>query len=238
MYKKELSDNTIASRVAKLKTFLRWAQENNYHDNEAYKKFKYLEREVDSVSLTWEELQKLKNYQGARHESEVRDLFLIGCLSGQRYSDYSVFNKSDLLNGFIEKRAKKTFEKSYIPINKNALPYLLKLMERYEWNLPLIDATDFNVTIREVCRKCKITNDFKKQRKSGKKVIELIEPKYKFISSHTARRTFITISLNKGINPMIVMKQTGITKLETLKTYYQFDKEQMTQQIGRVWKLF
>ena len=46
-----------------------------------------------------------------------RDMFLIGVYSGQRFSDYSVFEKADVRKGMIIKRAEKTETNSYIPLH-------------------------------------------------------------------------------------------------------------------------
>ena len=44
-------------------------------------------------------------------------------------------------------------------------------------------------------------------------------PKYKFASSHMARRTFITLSLSFGMSYEAIFKCTGHTKMSTLRAY-------------------
>jgi integrase len=64
-----------------------------------------------------------------------------------------------------------------------------------------------------------MTSFVKKVKTKKNKIIEEVIPKYKLISSHTGRRTFITLSLNDNIRPDIVMKTTGHKKFETMKRY-------------------
>jgi len=49
--------------------------------------------------------------------------------------------------------------------------------------------------------------------------IEIKKPKHSFMSSHMARRSCITILLQKGVAPTTVMKLSGHTDLKTLMKY-------------------
>ena len=54
----------------------------------------------------------------------------------------------------------------------------------------------FNRVIKEICKEVGITELVKLSKRKGKENIDYSEPKYKFISSHTMRRTFITLMSN------------------------------------------
>ena len=54
------------------------------------------------------------------------------------------------------------------------------------------------------------------------------------IASHTARRTFITLSLNKGVPEYLIMQVTGIKSLKTLQGYIRFDKK-LNKTISEAW---
>jgi hypothetical protein len=64
-------------------------------------------RDADHVSLTKEQVQELSELQLNKKLDKYRDLFLIGCYSGQRFSDYTVFKKADVVDNRIVKRAEK-----------------------------------------------------------------------------------------------------------------------------------
>ena len=53
----------------------------------------------------------------------------------------------------------------------------------------------------------------------GAKRITISEPKYNLVTTHTARRTFITLSLEKGMRPEVVMKITGHKDWKSFKKY-------------------
>ena len=89
----------------------------------------------------------------------------------------------------------------------------------YPYLFPKVHNQDFNEIIKDVCKKVGMTSIIKKVKTKKNKIIEEVIPKYKLISSHTGRRTFITLSLNDNIRPDIVMKTTGHKKFETMKRY-------------------
>jgi len=60
-------------------------------------------------------------------------------------------------------------------------------------------------------------------------------PRYKLIASHTARRTFITLSEQKGVSHSLIMKVTGIKSLKTLENYIRVDKDRLSEAIIKAW---
>ena len=68
----------------------------------------------------------------------------------------------------------------------------------------------------------------------GSKKVSMDVPKWKMIASHTARRTFITLSLNKGVPEYLIMQVTGIKSLKTLQGYIRYDKK-FNKTISEAW---
>src|ERR1035437_632648 len=110
-----LSKNTIGTRIKILKTFLSEANERNVIVPTDYKKksFKVLKEETNSIYLTESELMQMYHIETSpesldilRKEfsteqlpdylAKVRDLFLIGCYTGLRFSDLSKLNKDNI----------------------------------------------------------------------------------------------------------------------------------------------
>jgi len=164
--------------------------------------------------------------------NRAKDLFCIGCFSGQRFSDYSVFEIADYKAGMIIKRAEKTESFSYIPVDAN--PRLKALLDKYEWTIPKITNQKFNEYIKEACKIVGINDLVKKTVYRGtEKDIDIYE-KWELISSHTARRTFITLALQRGMTYKAVMKITGIKKIEILMLYDKVDDKELINQVSRV----
>ena len=65
----------------------------------------------------------------------------------------------------------------------------------------------------------KMTDSVKFSVKKRNRIIEVSVPKYKRISSHTGRRTYITLALEQGVRLDILMKTTGHKKFDTMNKY-------------------
>lgn len=228
---RDCHDNTIGRDMGRFKTFMRWAKEEGYHDNTKFLKFAEMKYETDDIALSKEEVNRIEEVELVGHLDRVRDLFLIGIYSGQRFSDYSVFEKADIKDGMIIKRSKKMHENSYIPIHSR----LRAILEKYDYELPLISNQKFNAYIKVVCERAGINDEIKKIMRKGSEKVVTYHMKYERISSHTARRTFITQSLKSGMQPKIVMKITGIRDLKTLNNYNKVDEEDIMKSMMETW---
>ena len=228
--KYELTDNTLQRNYSHFKAFLNWADENGHNVPKDYKKIKIQTRDIDDISLTLQEIETLEQIKLNYRLDFYRDLFLIGIYSGQRYSDYSCFEKADVRDGMIIKRAEKTETHSYIPLH----PKLEKLLDKYNWEIRTISSQKFNKAIQEICRLAGFDEEIKKTRYIGsKKVVERFH-RWEIVTSHTARRTFITISAENGMPDHIIMSITGIRDPKTLKKYKKINLDSVMSSARRV----
>jgi len=63
----------------------------------------------------------------------------------------------------------------------------------------------------------------------------VIKPKYELVTSHMGRRTFVTLSLEKGMRPEIVMKITGHKDYKTFKRYIEITDKVKHQEMMKAW---
>ena len=100
---KKLSTNAIAKNIQILKTVLTESVERRINNNLAFKspRFKTVREESDSIYLTDLELKQLYELDLSEKPrlDKIRDLFLVGCYTGLRYSDFSSLSKENI---FIE----------------------------------------------------------------------------------------------------------------------------------------
>ena len=228
---KEISDNTLRRKLGFFKSFLNWCVRNGYSVNPIFKEITIKPRETSHVALSEKDLEVLEKLELNKVKSYYRDLFLIGVYSGQRFSDYKRFDKKFIEGNNIVIRAKKTGQFSYIPLNNK----LKRLLDKYDWLFSTISSQKFNDHIHEICRIAGFTETVVRDRFYGNKKISEDMPRYKLISSHTARRTFITISEQRGVSHSLIMKVTGIRSLKTLENYIKIDKERLSEAILKAW---
>jgi len=228
---KNISDNTLRRKLGFFKSFLNWCIKNEYVVNLAFKDVKIKGRETSHIALSQSDLDILETLELDQTKSYYRDLFLIGVYSGQRFSDYKRFDRTFVDGNNIVIRAKKTGQFSYIPLSKK----LKALLDKYDWDLHTISGQKFNDHIHAICKIAGFTELVNKDRFYGSKKVTERVPRYKLIASHTARRTFITLTEQKGVSHSLIMQVTGIKSLKTLQNYIRADKDRLSDAILKAW---
>jgi len=234
---KKHSTNTLSRNVGLFKTFMFWAVENRYTYKVDFQSFKNVKKEAtDEIALTYKQVVEIFEFDLSNNSrlERVRDLFVFGCFTGMRYSNYSKIKKSDIIGGRIVVRDVKDNTKTLkIPLND----YSSYLLKKYNYKLPKITNQKFNKYIKEVIEKVGYTQDIKKTIKIGREIKEIISPFYQRISSHTARRSFITILKTKKVPDKIIMGYTGHKSTEVFNQYYKPTDEDETDFMKQVFTM-
>ena len=217
---KNHSTNTLSRNIGLFKTFMNWAVLNRYTYKLDFQEFKNIKKEItDEVALSKEQVVEIFNFDFSNNQrlERVRDLFVFGCFTGMRYSNYSKIKKNDIIDSHIKVRDVKDNRKQLnIPLND----YSSYLLKKYDYRLPEISNQKFNEYIKEVIKIVGYTENIKKTSKLGNEIIETVTLFYERISSHTARRSFITIMKTDKIPDKIIMGFTGHKSLEVFNQYY------------------
>lgn len=228
--KKNYSPNTIGRHIKALKVIIRAAKDEGLTNNQEIdrKKFKVITVEVKPVYLTEKELNSIYELDLSENKplDIARDIFLIGCYTAQRFSDYSRINAQHIreIKGgkIIDLTQKKTGEQVLIPIR----PELDALLKKYNYNLPRTYEQKTNERIKIICEKAKIKEMIEVEEVKGGLKVTQNKPKHELIKTHTARRTGATLMFLAGIETIKIMKITGHrTEREFLK-YIRISKEE------------
>ncbi|MFB9863424.1 tyrosine-type recombinase/integrase [Rufibacter immobilis] len=251
---KKHTDNTLWKDFATLKTFLAWAHDRGLHQNLTFKKFKAPQREAEMVYLTEAELMTLYNAHlpaGGKLD-RVRDVFCFGCFTGQRYSDIANLKRGDIKGDRWALRSVKTDTSHNVPLNGFALAILKKYADdpkplpvssnqkTNEYLKELGELLEINepTTLTKKLGNEKLTNSRRVEKDNQIKVVAReAQPKHSFLSTHTARRTFITLSLEKGMRPEVVMRISGHTNYATFKKYIKISEKVTENEMNEIWQL-
>lgn len=236
-YKRGCGANYIGKHIKNLKTIMRQAREEGLHNNAEIERrsFKALSEPSESIYLTEKEVAAMyaKDLSDNAVYAKVRDVFLCGVYTAQRYSDYSRINKDMIKEEdgvrYIELIQQKTGEKCLIPMR----PELETILSRYDYTLPKTFEQKINFNIKEVGKLCGIKEGIVTETfKSGMKV-KKTTLKYKLIKTHTARRTGCTLMYLAGVQPIDIMKVSGHkTEKEFLK-YIKVGKKETAMNLAR-----
>lgn len=154
----------------------------------------------------------------------ARDIFIVGCLTGQRISDYSRINKGmyTSIQGkkFIMLEQKKTKKLVYIPLDSR----VRQIISKYHGALPFLQRATVAMKIKLIAELLGWTwntdfDDSRMGRKYGPRFCDMI-------STHTARRSFATNAYKAGVPLASIMAVTGHESEKKLRAYLRLDAEE------------
>jgi len=224
------STNTIGTHIKNLKVFLADAEERGQLVNQDYKlkRFKVVEEKSPSMYLTLDEIGRIKNLDLSKQEEldRVRDLFLIGCYTGVRYSDYHQVNYDHVFRNdkgtFLKVKTTKTGDTVVIPLR----PEVIFVLEKYGENLPKpISNQKMNVHLKTIAQKAKLNETVPISITKGGLAVEKIKKKSELVTTHTARRSFATNAFLAGVPAIALMKITGHKTEKSFMRYINMSQE-------------
>lgn len=191
------------------------------------------------IYLTMEEIvkiQKLNIVEGSTY-AKIRDLFLLGCYTGLRFSDYSLISLDDIVDITIDGKKyytlflkqKKTNQEVMIPLLSNDVQRILK---KYNGKAPKVSISCFNREIKYICALAGITDIIKvTENIGGKEVVKWVK-KNQLVSSHTSRRTCITnLYLSRKLDSVQIRSISGHRSEQAFMRYLCLSKEENVKTI-------
>jgi integrase len=212
------SINTVAKDFSMLRQLIKEAEiEDNLPVEKAYRSKAYKVGRIltDMVAMSVAQLNKLLAIEGLEPYLErVRDNYVIACYTALRWGNWSIskHNIIDMKNGdTVQTMLKlplsvKTNDVIYIPLH----PVAKKILEKYDYELPVISNQNSNKYIKLIAQKAALNENVSLKKSKGGKIVQQTKPFYKWVTTHTARRTFVTIGLYElKIPAALLMKITG-----------------------------
>lgn len=232
----ELAKNTHAKILCHLQQVLKYLTKIHKYPLEKFNElvFDTKREETDAIYLTEAEILEimaLTNLEKSSHEV-IRDVFVIGCFTGMRFSDYSMIDAQSIRNNKLEFIQKKTAVKVTIPIH----PVVNEILMKYDFNLPAVKYDEFNRIIKELGQKVPSLNtNFTKQITYGREKKQLVHARWEFIQSHSCRRSFCTNEYLRGTDPLLIMAISGHKTQTSFLKYIKVTNEQQAERMGQIW---
>lgn len=176
----------------------------------------------DEIALRDDELTLLYNYQcESKRDEEIRDLFLLECTTGQRFSD--VEKVADL----VEHKDGRTYfnlvqDKGGAKVQVDVIFQMaIDILEKYKYKLPTYNKKIFNKRIKEIAKSAGIKGQelIRYHEADIAGVSNFMKERYDCISSHTGRRTFTTLLSLRGFNETEIARYTGHATLTMVRRY-------------------
>lgn len=228
LIKKNYGKNTIGTLIKNVKVFMNEAVDRKLTTNLQFKnrRFKTVEEITESIYLTEKELKKIYELELSKNPrlDKTRDLFIIGCYTGLRFSDLSQLSKSHISKDGVTAKVntQKTGEVVVIPL-KSQVKAILK---KYEGTPPEAYSNQkMNDYLKELGEQAEIDDEIMiTATKGGVRTSETFK-KWQLITTHTARRSFATNAYLMGVPTISIMKITGHRTEKSFLKYIKISQE-------------
>ncbi|HEX8350920.1 MAG TPA: site-specific integrase [Hymenobacter sp.] len=227
------TDNTIAKQFVRLKRFMKWAADRGYHTNAKYQRLTWQRHDPEILTLTNEEVAAIEGLPlvMGSYLDNARALFLLACYTGLRYSDLVSIRSEHLKGQLLRITMQKTRETVVVPLTTTALELVQRQLAG---EVRLITNQKLNEYLKELGRMADITEPFELIRYRGGKRETTTMLKWEKIGCHTGRRTFVTLSLERGLRPEIIMKITGHKDWKSFQRYVNITDSAVEREFRRV----
>lgn len=208
------------------------------------------------IYLSEAELQALADMELTGLKDQVRDIFLVGCYTCQRVSDYNnitpdSFTTTAKGTPIIRLIQQKTRNEVKIPIMN---PNLHAICEKYSYNIPSVIDVLINRYIKEILKELsesvpslavkvptKLTMKQKTNEELGKLTVErnakgeVVMPRYACVTTHTARRSGITnMYLSHKYTIVQMMHVSGHKTQKTFMDYIKLSSDEIADEIDAI----
>ncbi len=244
-----------------LRALVGYAYTDGIHNNDratkCFSKKKIEERDkAAEIYLTESELQALYEMPLTWLQDQVRDIFLVGCYTCQRVSDYNNISKDSFTTTakgtpIIRLIQQKTRTEVKIPIMN---PNLQAICEKYNYNIPSVIDVIINRYIKQILKELsekvpslalkvptKLTMKQKQNLANGKIEIEhndkgeVVMPRYNCVTTHTARRSGITnMYLSHKYTIVQMMHVSGHKTQKTFMDYIKLSSDEIADEIDAI----
>lgn len=207
LYKRHNTLNSYIKEAIK-----RGLMTDNPYDEFQCKRGKY----KDPIVLDEVELKKIADYQPTCDKlARIRDMYLFQCMTGLAFVDMQEFTKDKIryIDGsmVICSNRVKTAESYIIPLFADAQ----EILEKYNYSFPRISNQKYNDYIKVLASSVGIN---------------------KKLTSHTARHTYGSYLVNKGVAIAVIQKAMGHAKITQTLEYAKLSARSVKNEILEISK--
>jgi site-specific recombinase XerD len=238
LYNNGLSPHSVCQLILNLRAVLKWSSGygvkvktdmNDINIKSVDAKPKIALSSDDISRIYWFDIDHLScRKQHKATLKKVRDHFILSCFLGQRYSDTVRLDQTNFRgNELFKVTQQKTGNTAVLEFNRLYTEYpvhVREILERYDYMSPWKgDISNYNRYLHELMKYIGFDSEIKYEYKVCGNIITKTYKKYELISSHVARRTFITNAVKRGISTQYIKRASGHHSDESFGKYVIFD---------------
>ena len=228
-----LKASSIETMCNQLRSILNWAVKYNAKVSPTYGDFKVPKVRNQEIALTADEISRIAYFDidrfYAKRRSDfretmhkVRDMYVLSCNLFQRYSDMVRIEPSCFERNIFRITQQKTGNLAVVNIDKYAVDAktTYRILEKYGYYAPYTSTIgNYNYYLHIIMKDIGLDEPVRiEERINGELVVTNI-PKWKMVSSHTSRRSGITVNVLRGHNIHSIKRCSGHTDLRVFDRY-------------------
>lgn len=228
LMKKNYGKNTIRTIIKNLKVFMNEAVDRKLTTDLQFKnkRFRTVEEPSESIYLSEKELKRIIELDLTDNPrlDKIRDLFIIGCYTGLRFSDLVQLRDENINREgtLVKVKTQKTGEIVVVPLKS----YVKEILKKYDGVPPnSISNQKMNEYLKELGEMATLSDEvIITATKGGERQSEVFR-KWELITTHTARRSFATNAYLQNVPTISIMKITGHRTEKSFLKYIKISQE-------------
>lgn len=199
----------------------------------AYKALPVKDTSENEIALTEDEIERIYNLELEENDAKIRDAFIFQCFTGQRYNEIKNFATSfreiDTKDGrmfeVVQQKGSKIVK---VPITSIAK----KILDRNNGKIEYKENKYTNDVLRKIAKKAGLNEDWTRSKFTNDGLRTHSIKRWEAMSTHVARRSFVTIAKQNEIDDRDVMNVTGHNNRQMLDLYNKIDKTKSAVKTG------
>lgn len=216
-----LALSSIKTMCSQLRAALEWGARHQAKISPTFDLIKLPSYCHQQIALTPDEVSHIYHFdlstidrrpQHLRKLESVKDMFVLSCNLGQRFSDMVRIDRGCFDRNYFSVVQQKTGCHAKVDIDRMSIDTTTtyKILEKYDYNAPLTtDISCYDKYLKELLKYIGFDDVIKRETKVNGHIAVTQTPKWKLVGSHTARRTFATVNVLRGFRISDIRRATG-----------------------------
>lgn len=228
-----LAMSTVSTMANQLRAVLRWAQRYNARLSPSFDVIRIPPYRSQEIALSADDVSHIYHFdvdlfyadrrpQFRKRMKEVRDMFVLSCNLYQRHSDMARIDRTCFNRNMFQITQQKTGNVAKVDIDKYCIDSrtVYEILEKYNYQAPYKgDISNLNHYLKVLMKDVGLTEEIRIEEKVNGVMTTRVVPRYEMISSHTARRTAITLAMLRGVTMHEIKRCSGHSSLNMVERY-------------------
>jgi integrase len=229
-----LENATVVKHISRLRVVIRMAEIDGLQVPKDYHMLKLPKISYRPFWLSDESLTKLLEFEPIEERQIYKDEFLFRVYTGLRHSDSFNLKPENIIKQGKDYYIDFTTIKTRLDQNLLLSSSAVQILKKWNFKPPRLHQHDCNFIIKEIARAAKLNKMVEKVRYSGSERLVSMLPESAMVTTHTARRTFARIWMDKGGSLSKLSRYLGHSSEKQTSEYIGYTAKEVNDELRRL----